>query len=370
MADDPKGYYRILGLHAGSSTSDIKIAYRKLAKDWHPDTNHRPEAKSMFQAISEAYEILSRPARRALYDASAATPEVGITAPSPVRCCRCQEISAQPRYVVFWWVVSLVIVCQRSYLQGIFCSKCADKEALKASLKTWCLGWWSLYGILYSIWSIYQNLKGGQRPAEINARLLAQQAVYFVTQRHRPDLAIALLDQALSFSPSGELLDNISLFRQELIKDSTSSPRLKSNWRLFRRSFYLQAAPIILAGGLLFFVTANSESSVEWVDLGTLKPKNSTEKEYLFAERQYSTYNNYKILGIKITDSVRSARLTARFAFDCNGHAAVLKRVSYNDRGDITSQEAHEIGSSTNPAPIYDATQNAFFSYLQRYVCH
>ena len=51
-------YYKVLGLHWGCSTEDIKKAYRKKARECHPDINHAPEAKDMFISITEAYDFL------------------------------------------------------------------------------------------------------------------------------------------------------------------------------------------------------------------------------------------------------------------------------------------------------------------------
>ncbi len=51
-------YYKILGLQAGSSTEEIKKAYRKLARRYHPDINHSPDAKDKFILITEAYDFL------------------------------------------------------------------------------------------------------------------------------------------------------------------------------------------------------------------------------------------------------------------------------------------------------------------------
>lgn len=63
--------YRILGVPKNASTEEIKKAYKALAKEWHPDKNRdNPDlAKKKFQEISEAYEILSNPDKRAIYDA-------------------------------------------------------------------------------------------------------------------------------------------------------------------------------------------------------------------------------------------------------------------------------------------------------------
>ena len=53
-----KNYYQILGVSENSSVEEIKQAYRKLAKKYHPDINKLPDAHQRFIEISEAYEVL------------------------------------------------------------------------------------------------------------------------------------------------------------------------------------------------------------------------------------------------------------------------------------------------------------------------
>lgn len=65
-----KDYYGILGLKKDASEDDIKKAYRKLALKWHPDrnTNDKEKAETKFKEISEAYEVLSDPKKKSIYD--------------------------------------------------------------------------------------------------------------------------------------------------------------------------------------------------------------------------------------------------------------------------------------------------------------
>jgi DnaJ-class molecular chaperone len=65
-----KDYYAILGVPKNASEKDIKSAYRRLARKWHPDTNpdNKKEAEEKFKEISEAYEVLGDSQKRRKYD--------------------------------------------------------------------------------------------------------------------------------------------------------------------------------------------------------------------------------------------------------------------------------------------------------------
>ncbi|KAK2195486.1 bifunctional Chaperone DnaJ [Babesia duncani] len=67
-----RDYYTILGVHKGCSDAELKKAYRKLAMQWHPDKHPDPSTKSkaeeMFKNVSEAYDVLSDPEKRKIYD--------------------------------------------------------------------------------------------------------------------------------------------------------------------------------------------------------------------------------------------------------------------------------------------------------------
>jgi len=65
-----KDYYALLGVPKNAPEKDIKSAYRKLARKWHPDANpeNQKEAEERFKEISEAYEVLGDPEKRKKYD--------------------------------------------------------------------------------------------------------------------------------------------------------------------------------------------------------------------------------------------------------------------------------------------------------------
>lgn len=106
--------YAILGTNAGSTPDEIKTAYRRAAKQWHPDVCKEPNAGEVFKRINHAYQILSDADKKARYDAGlklqASLTDQNITNNynanntyrSPLRCgyilCECTEKLG--RYVV------------------------------------------------------------------------------------------------------------------------------------------------------------------------------------------------------------------------------------------------------------------------------
>ena len=68
-----RDYYEILGVSKTATEQEIKSAYRKLAKKYHPDVNKTPGAEQKYKDVNEAYEVLHDPAKRQKYDALAPT---------------------------------------------------------------------------------------------------------------------------------------------------------------------------------------------------------------------------------------------------------------------------------------------------------
>lgn len=63
-----KDYYEIIGVPRGATAEDIKRAYRRLARKYHPDVSKEPKAEERFKELGEAYEVLKDPVKRAAYD--------------------------------------------------------------------------------------------------------------------------------------------------------------------------------------------------------------------------------------------------------------------------------------------------------------
>lgn len=75
-----KDYYQTLGLSPGASDEEIKRAYRRQALRYHPDKNKEPGAEEKFKEIAEAYDVLSDPRKREIFDRYG---EEGACGPAP-----------------------------------------------------------------------------------------------------------------------------------------------------------------------------------------------------------------------------------------------------------------------------------------------
>ena len=70
-------HYEALGVERGATDEQIKKAYRKLARELHPDVNPEPAAQERFKAVTHAYEVVSDPDSRRNYDMGGSDPVGG-----------------------------------------------------------------------------------------------------------------------------------------------------------------------------------------------------------------------------------------------------------------------------------------------------
>ena len=241
---DPNGYYAVLGLRPDADAEAIKAAYRVKVKAVHPDHNGQADAPSQFHQVAEAYAVLKDVVRRAEYDCSGAAAGDGEDeAPlSPFRCCRCGQVTAQPRYVVLRRVKSFLVWARIGRVEGIFCRDCADRAAAEASTSTWAWGWWSPPGLLLTPWALLVNLLGGTKPRTVNARVLIRQARAFLAQGE--------LDLAYAVARQGARYANGAVHRRQVEEVMRLTHGLgrgfRDRWRFWEgRSFLPQLLPLI-----------------------------------------------------------------------------------------------------------------------------
>lgn len=106
--------YGVLGIKRGVNEADIKAAYRRLVKQWHPDVCREADAPNVFMRIQEAYQILIDPSTRARYDAGLKLEDsVGVsvygTEPTYRAPLRCGYLQAEGHEIIGRFVVDKIL---------------------------------------------------------------------------------------------------------------------------------------------------------------------------------------------------------------------------------------------------------------------
>jgi hypothetical protein len=271
--DDPQGYYRVLGLAPNATQAQILHAYREWAKTYHPDASGNADARG-FHQIKEAYDILSDEIRRARYDtpghnrtsseaqprpqssdAQRAPKEQSRPRPEAVHCSSCGAISAQPRYCIFSRVISVLIYTRMSHIHGAFCPQCAARMSLRESVISWLCGWWSIMGIFETVAALWKNVLMGEKPRNVNARLLISQAEYFLGVANHT-LARSCIQQAKKFA-EGEDAEVLFTLQRAIREDNAK--RIRDRWTIYRHpELFGHIFPVVLVAGALSYYGAST----------------------------------------------------------------------------------------------------------------
>ncbi|WP_027482153.1 J domain-containing protein, partial [Deinococcus pimensis] len=213
---DVHGYYRTLGVAPTATPEQIKSAYKTKAKQLHPDKNKGPGATGLFRDLVEAYGVLNDPASRRAYDEAcrAGVPSGqqartgGATqAPPPepepvpfVACQACGTITPDVRAVLIHWVWSFLYFTRHGSNPAVLCPGCAARFIAQANLRSLLFGWWGVpWGPLITPVQVLRNVFGPRGPADVNARLLIQQAIAYAT-RHDVHNASKCIMQARRYA--------------------------------------------------------------------------------------------------------------------------------------------------------------------------
>lgn len=278
-ARDPKRYYYTLGVGHDASASAIKAAYRAKALQLHPDVNQSPGATEAFQALQEAYAVLSDPNLRAEYDADSAVP-VDATQGGhsdeplePVTCSRCGLVTALPRLKVFYRVFGWIYGATRTPYQGVYCSSCEFKVGVTCSAVTMATGWWSAIGFVWTIATLFHNFVGGRFYFQ-DAQLRTHQAYYFA-QQGKFKLAAAVARSALDSldraapgaekagrTQASETLRSALRYLIGSLGEAGQTGTLKAEPELLNRRFAVQVSMLLaLVGGITFYIASDIAAS-------------------------------------------------------------------------------------------------------------
>ena len=186
-----KSLYDNLQVPTNATQNEIKAAYRRLAKEYHPDVNRSPEASARMSEINHAYEVLSDPAKRSAYDTSqrvsssledeikdAETAHASAVAFAQRASCQgCGRFDHTLRITVFPYVFSILIMSFKRGEAGIFCESCRSSKSIKWGAISLLFGPWGVpWGIIWTVQSLIANLRKGNLPKEENKSFLLQLA--------------------------------------------------------------------------------------------------------------------------------------------------------------------------------------------------
>ena len=226
---DSKGYYAVLGVSQTATDDDIKAAFRKQVKLYHPDIADGEKARETYMLLTEAYHTLLDPLKRKAYDA---LPDAAATLHYEfVKCCKCGKLAKQPRYLFF--------TRGNERIGGVYCRDCASKEQLKTSLHNWGD---FLKRPAYTWSALKSTYKFSQMPPDKNWEILMQNAQAYQS-RKRPDLARAMGEQAKKFAQTAQQEIKTCIFLNALPETTVKE---QDSWRVKPSDFVRVYLPLLI----------------------------------------------------------------------------------------------------------------------------
>lgn len=226
---DSKGYYAVLGVLQTATDDDIKAAFRKQVKLYHPDIADGEKARETYMLLTEAYHTLLDPLKRKAYDA---LPDAAATLHYEfVKCCKCGKPAKQPRYLFF--------TRGNEQIGGVYCRDCASKEQLKTSLHNWGD---FLKRPAYTWSALKSTYKFSQMPPDKNWEILMQNAQAYQS-RKRPDLARAMGEQAKKFAQTAQQEIKTCIFLNALPETTVKE---QDSWRVKPSDFVRVYLPLLI----------------------------------------------------------------------------------------------------------------------------
>ena len=226
---DSKGYYAVLGVSQTATDDDIKAAFRKQVKLYHPDIADGEKARETYMLLTEAYHTLLDPLKRKAYDA---LPDAAATLHYEfVKCCKCGKPAKQPRYLFF--------TRGNERIGGVYCRDCASKEQLKTSLHNWGD---FLKRPAYTWSALKSTYKFSQMPPDKNWEILMQNAQAYQS-RKRPDLARAMGEQAKKFAQTAQQEIKTCIFLNALPETTVKE---QDSWRVKPSDFVRVYLPLLI----------------------------------------------------------------------------------------------------------------------------
>lgn len=256
VKNDPLGYYEILAVNFDAEEKQIKQNYRDLAKKWHPDHNTDPEALDIFQKISVAYDILSDPDKRLVYDLLAQA-YCGEKFPDmfslKVYKNRAGKEDLTVRAVSVWKVIGKIVATESVKSDEVCNYTEARKLLFLTTAGNWLFGWWSLKGFRDNLKALVYNVKKVEHNNKANLRLLLHNAVAF-QQENRLENAYLMAQRALYYADPCQ---------QELIRRYMQSLKVEPKVRFPLWNFgMLKAVQFVIPAVLLILSTIPFSGSV------------------------------------------------------------------------------------------------------------